>query len=420
MSDRQPSGTPNSNTGALAGAPAPEGQEPDLASPTPLSRRDFAALGGAAALGAFLPRPIAGETRHPNHPQPAALDVDAPEPLPSFRYAMEAQTGRVYPAGTAKESTVKQMPVAEGLAGVSMRLQPGAIRELHWHALAAEWAFVLTGRCQTTTFDPEGRSEVNDFGPGDVWYFPRGFAHSIQGLGPGECHFVLIFDNGHFSEYGTFSVTDWTSLTPPHVLAQNFGLPEATFAKLPKGELYIGPGKVPALDATARPDGAAHDAPQTHKFRLLAQAPRESPGGTIRIVSSVEFPISAGMTGAYLTIAPGGLRTMHWHPNADEWQYYVAGHARLTVFGSSGRARTEEVSAGDATYIPRGYGHHIENVGTDECQIVAGFNSGVYQEVGLTAWMHNVPPALLADNLGIDEEHARRMAQAAVPIAARL
>jgi oxalate decarboxylase len=387
--------------------------------PTPLSRRDFAALGGVAALGALIPRPIADGARRASATAPTSDAAEAPEPLPSFRYPMESQTGRVYAAGTAKESTVKQMPVAEGLAGVSMRLQPGAIRELHWHALAAEWAFVVTGRCQTTTFDPEGRSEVNNFGPGDVWYFPRGYAHSIQGLGPGECHFLLIFDNGHFSEYGTFSVTDWTSLTPPHVLAQNFGLPEAAFARLPKGELYIGPGKVPATDATARPDGAEHDAPQTHKFRLLAQAPRESPGGTIRIVSSAEFPISAGMTGAYLTIAPGGLRTMHWHPNADEWQYYVAGRARLTVFGSSGRARTEDVSTGDATYIPRGYGHHIENVGTDEVQIIAGFNSGIYQEVGLTAWMHNVPPALLADNLGLDEGQARQIAHAAVPIAAR-
>ena len=366
MSDRPSSPSPNSNTGAPSvarrGATAPDAQDLPLASPAPLSRRDFAALGGAAALGALMPHAAGAATRPASRPQPVIADVpagadDAPEPLPSFRYAMEAQTGRVYPSGTAKESTVKQLPVAEGLAGVSMRLQPGAIRELHWHALAAEWAFVLTGRCQTTTFDPEGRSEVNDFGPGDVWYFPRGYAHSIQGLGPGECHFLLIFDNGHFSEYGTFSVTDWTSLTPPHVLSQNFGLPEAAFAKLPKGEVYIGPGKVPSPDATARPDGSARDAPQTHKFRLMAQAPRESPGGTIRIVSSVEFPISGGMTGAYLTIAPGGLRTMHWHPNADEWQYYVAGHARLTVFGSSGRARTEEVSAGDTTYIPRGYGH---------------------------------------------------------------
>jgi oxalate decarboxylase len=425
MSDRQPTDTttPAAHTPSEAAAGSPAASNAEVLATPGLSRRHFAALGGATALGALLPRSIvdraaaAAGDRSGREAHPAV--ADAPEPLPAFRYPMESQTGRVYAVGSAKESTVKQMPVAEGLAGVSMRLQPGAIRELHWHALAAEWAFVVTGHCQTTTFDPEGRSEINNFGPGDVWYFPRGFAHSIQGSGPGECHFVLIFDNGHFSEYGTFSLTDWTSLTPTHVLAQNFGVAESVFAKVPKGELYIGPGRVPSADAVARPDGAAHDAPVTHKYRLLAQAPRESPGGTIRIVSSVEFPISGGMTGAYLTIAPGGLRTMHWHPNADEWQYYVTGQARLTVFGSSGRVRTEDVSAGDATYIPRGYGHHIENVGSEQCRIIAGFNSGFYQEIGLAAWMHNIPPALMTDNLGIPEETARRMEQPAVPIAAR-
>ena len=425
MSDRQPTDTttPAAHTPSEAAAGSPAASNAEVLATPGLSRRHFAALGGATALGALLPRSIvdraaaAAGDRSGREAHPAV--ADAPEPLPAFRYPMESQTGRVYAVGSAKESTVKQMPVAEGLAGVSMRLQPGAIRELHWHALAAEWAFVVTGHCQTTTFDPEGGSEINNFGPGDVWYFPRGFAHSIQGSGPGECHFVLIFDNGHFSEYGTFSLTDWTSLTPTHVLAQNFGVAESVFAKVPKGELYIGPGRVPSADAVARPDGAAHDAPVTHKYRLLAQAPRESPGGTIRIVSSVEFPISGGMTGAYLTIAPGGLRTMHWHPNADEWQYYVTGQARLTVFGSSGRVRTEDVSAGDATYIPRGYGHHIENVGSEQCRIIAGFNSGFYQEIGLAAWMHNIPPALMTDNLGIPEETARRMEQPAVPIAAR-
>src|SRR5579883_2014308 len=405
-----------------AAADAPDTVGPTTAAARAMSRRQFAALGGVAAVGALGPdlmRAPAGQgTRRAGHPRSPAIDVGgAADELPPFRYALEAQTGRVYAAGSAKEATVRQLPVSEGIAGVSMRLQPGAIRELHWHALAAEWAIVLTGHCQTTTFDPDGRSEINNFGPGDVWYFPRGYAHSIQGLGPGECHFVVVFDNGHFSEYGTFSITDWISLTPPPVLAQNFGVPAGTVGTPRKGELYIGPGRVPPLDAVARPDGSAHDAPLTHKFRLLAQAPREFPGGSVRIVSSLEFPISTTITGAYETIAPRGLRTMHWHPNADEWDYFVSGHARLSVFGSSGRMRTEEVSAGDVCYVPRGYGHHIENVGTEPCHFVAAFNSGIYQETGLATWLENVPPALVADNLGIPEEVVARFTRTAGPFA---
>jgi oxalate decarboxylase len=126
-----------------------------------------------------------------------------------------------------------------------LTLEPGGLRELHWHANAAEWAYVIEGRCRVTTIDPENQCEIVDFGPGDVWYFPRGHGHSIQGLGPGTCTFVLVFDNGYFSEFGTFSITDWIGHTPPEVLAKTFNLPAETFADFPKKEVYIARGPVP-------------------------------------------------------------------------------------------------------------------------------------------------------------------------------
>jgi oxalate decarboxylase len=139
---------------------------------------------------------------------------------------MEENTrGHRTEGGSAKQATVKELPISKGLAGVSMRLNPGGIRELHWHAIAAEWAFVLEGRVRTTVIGPDGTSEVNDFDPGDVWYFPRGHGHMLQGLGPGEAHFILIFDDGAFSEFGTFSSTDWLGYTPPEVLSKSLGLP---------------------------------------------------------------------------------------------------------------------------------------------------------------------------------------------------
>ena len=135
--------------------------------------------------------------------------------------------------GSAKESTVKQLPVATSIAGVSMRLKPGGLRELHWHAIAAEWAYVVEGKVRTTVISPDGEAEQTDFGPGDVWFFPKGHGHALQGVGPDETHFILGFDDGHFSEFGTFSITDWLGHTPSNVLSQNLGLPESTFATRP-------------------------------------------------------------------------------------------------------------------------------------------------------------------------------------------
>jgi oxalate decarboxylase/phosphoglucose isomerase-like protein (cupin superfamily) len=167
------------------------------------------------------------------------------EALPTFRYPMEQQQGRVTEGGSAKEATIKQLPLSTGLAGVSMRLKPGGIRELHWHANAAEWAFVLKGRVRTTVIGPDSLAATDDFEPGDVWYFPRGHGHAIQNLTQEEAHFILVFDNGAFSEYGTFSITDWLGHTPVSVVAKGLGLAETELGHLPRDERYILRGRIP-------------------------------------------------------------------------------------------------------------------------------------------------------------------------------
>ena len=193
----------------------------------------------------YSPRSHAEEAKH-----------ETKEELPTFRYAMEEQKGRITEGGSAKEATVKQLPISNGLAGVSMRLKPGGLRELHWHANAAEWAFVVKGRVRTTVIGPDGRSETNDFDPGDVWYFPRGHGHALQNLGPEEAHFILVFDNGGFSEYRTFSITDWLAQTPPHVLSATLGLPRVGVRQVPEGRTLhrAGPRAAGAAGAAAAAD----------------------------------------------------------------------------------------------------------------------------------------------------------------------
>ncbi|MET0867397.1 MAG: cupin domain-containing protein [Pseudorhodoplanes sp.] len=361
---------------------------------TDLSRRNLMAGAGSLVVTAS----DASGMQPPFGPAPAPL---AGKELPSFRYPLGAQPLQTYDGGWSKEATVANFPVSEKLAGVLMQLAAGGLRELHWHANAAEWAYVIKGRCRVTTIDPLGNSEIVDFGVGDVWYFPRGHGHSIQGLGPEDCQFVLVFDNGYFSDFGTFSITDWIGHVPAEVLAKNFALPASTFANFPKKEVYIAKGPVPPpLPADPAP-GSLNAPALTHRYRFLAQKPQVFPGGTIRLVSEYEFPISTTMTGGLLRIKPGGMRELHWHPNADEWQYYLRGTARMTVFGSGGRARTDEFSAGDVGYVPQGFGHYIENVGKDELELVLAFNSGVYQSISATAWFASNPGLLLSTNFGV-------------------
>jgi len=220
---------------------------------------------------------------------------------------------------------------------------------------------------------------------------------------------VLVFDNGYFSEFGTFSITDWVGHTPPEVLARNFALPASTFADFPKGEVYIAKGPVPPPLPPVPAAGSLYEPPLTHRYRLLAQAAEIFDGGTMRIASMAEFPISSTMTGALLVINPGGMRELHWHPNAAEWQLYLKGTGRMTVVGSHGRARTDEFAAGDVGYVPQGYGHYIENTGDTDLEIVLVLNNATYQSISITAWMAANPDLLLATNFGVPESVFAKM-----------
>src|SRR6202521_1497431 len=223
-----------------------------------------------------------------NVPDPVLADKE----LPTFKFALEKSKGKVIGDSFGKEATVEQLPISKGIAGVSMKLEPGAMRELHWHATAAEWAFVIEGRVRTTVIDPDGSSETNDFEPGDVWYFPRGHGHMLECLGNEPCHFVLIFDNGYFSEFGTFSITDWIGHTPKHLLVKKFGLPESTFDGFPQKEVYFAKGAIPPEKA-ARPLANSHVGPRTHKYRLLADAPMvDNKGGRLWLGDFQQFPRS--------------------------------------------------------------------------------------------------------------------------------
>ena len=134
-----------------------------------------------------------------------------------------------------------------------------------------------------------------------------------------------MFDNGYFSEFGTFSITDWLGHMPPDVLASNFGEPASTFANFPKKEVYIATGPVPPPLPQDPAPGSQSDPPLTHRYRLLAAKPESLWEARYDACRATEFPISTTMTGALLVIEPGGLRELHWHPHAAEWQYYIKG-----------------------------------------------------------------------------------------------
>jgi oxalate decarboxylase len=238
--------------------------------------------------------------------------------IPNLKFSFSNAHNRLSEGGWAREVTVRELPISTTMAGVNMRLTPGGVRELHWHK-ESEWALMLNGRARLTSVDQDGRNFIEDVSEGDLWFFPAGIPHSIQGLKEG-CEFLLVFNNGNFSENETFLISDWFAHTPKEILAKNFGVAASNFASLPEHERYIFQSQVPSELSTDRVEAPNGPVPQIFVYRLMEQEPIRSRGGSVRIVDSTNFPISTTTAAALVEVEPGGLRELHWHPNNDEWQ----------------------------------------------------------------------------------------------------
>src|SRR5258708_8514588 len=242
-------------------------------------RRGFLGVGSAAlaavAGGLSVSSALAQEgqqagnartDRSATDPGPANNPLDAQNPdsgwppatdskslVQTFKYPFSFSNKRTYKGGWSREVTVRELAVSKTLAGVNMRLTARGVRELHWHT-ADEWAIVLYGTARITAIDRDGKSFVADVKKNDLWYFPSGIPHSIQGLDPDGTEFMLLFDDGNFSESETVLLSDAIAHLPREVLSNNFGVAEPTLNNRPNQERFIFHPHVPgSLDPAPKP-----------------------------------------------------------------------------------------------------------------------------------------------------------------------
>ncbi|GAA1940832.1 oxalate decarboxylase family bicupin [Microbacterium aoyamense] len=339
------------------------------------------------------------ESQFPNQIHAPATDIST---QPFFWSSFNISPRRVQAGGWARELTKDDFAISDEIAGVNMYLEPGGIRELHWHQ-TAEWAVMTRGKCRVTTLSRNGLPAVEDVEEGDLWFFPAGTPHSLQGLGPDGAEFVLAFDDGDQSESNTLLLTDWFAHTPPEVLAKNFGVAQEIFKDIPLHSLWIFPGDEPPTLEVDQAAAGVEWGMEPVIFRLSRSKPlHQNSGGSIQIADSTNYAYSNTVAAALVTVEPGSMRELHWHPNADEWQYYLRGSARMTVFNTGPHANTTDFRAGDVGVVRKNFGHYIENTGDDVLQFLEVFRTDKYEEISLANWLSHVPPQLVSAHLNID------------------
>jgi oxalate decarboxylase len=360
----------------------------------------------------------------PKNPDLEAQESDSGYPpvtdaggQPPFKYPFAMSHKRIESGGWTRQVTVRDFPLSKKMAGVEMRLISGGVRELHWH-VSSEWAFMTAGSARITAVDQKGRAFVEDVKEGDLWLFPGGVPHSIQGLGEDGCQFILVFDDPNFNEFETFLLTDWLHHTPTEVLAKNFGVPESTFSNLPPREKFIFASELPGplSEEKRQVYEAGGPVPNSFAFFTGTMAPTKvTAGGSVKIVDRNNFP-ATDIAAAIVTVKPGGLRELHWHPNADEWQYYVKGTARMTVFSAGTNARTMDFHPGDVGYIEQSMPHYVENVGDTDLVFLEVFPTAEYQDISLGEWLSHTPSHLVNEHIATGEDFLAKIAKTEVVI----
>lgn len=170
---------------------------------------------------------------------------------------------------------------------------------------------------------------------------------------------------------------------------------------MPSKEKYIFEGSLPGSIDEEWPE--RHGVKKSkHQFthKMLAQKPIQTPAGEVRITDTSNFPLSTTVAAAHVIIKPGGVREMHWHPNADEWSFFIRGNARITVFASSNMARTFNYTAGDVGIVPKSMGHYVENISdTEEVEMLEIFRAPKFEDFSLEQWLGNTPNRMVAEHL---------------------
>jgi oxalate decarboxylase len=344
-------------------------------------------------------RPLAALNPNTNMPPPTDHGDIGP-----VWYSFDLARKRVEEGGWTHQVTQRELPPSNQLAGVNMRLTAGSFRELHWHT-ADEWAYMEYGNARVSVMNPDGTMFIDDVSEGDLWFFPAGFPHSIQGLGPDGCQFLLVFNEGMFSEDNTFLLSEFVAHVPPEVLSKNSRLSLSDMAKLPTKQLYIFSADLPASLAADREaiGGRRVAAPQQYTFKTSAMTPTvRNLGGEVRIIDSSNFPVNTSIAAGVVRLKPGALRELHWHPNSSEWQFWLAGSGRMTIIMSEGKARTMDFKANDVGFVPAVAGHYVENTGDTDVVFLEMFRASHFVDFSLNNWIGRMPPEMATAHLRLD------------------
>ena len=187
---------------------------------SPINRRTLLGSGGAAALGGLG---SSGGLADLDTHQPHLFDLAGAEPT-------------TYDGGELRHADESTMPILAGqdVSAVLVRLQPGGVREPHWHPSAWELHYVISGTATFSLLETEAYHETFTAHAGNVVFLPQGGLHYFENASPTEDYVALLVFNTSAKEVqDDIGLVAALNVIPRDVLGAVFGVSPQVFAAVP-------------------------------------------------------------------------------------------------------------------------------------------------------------------------------------------
>lgn len=293
------------------------------------------------------------------------------------------------PLGKRIDITRHNFPVLKGMSISLLELNPKGFREPHWHPNADELSYCLEGQGLITIFSPGAGHDTFTIDAGTMAFIPMGSIHSIANIGNGPLKIVVCFDHENPED---LNLSSSVSVMPKQPLGATFGLPASFFTGLNGSidPIFIG-------EQRDLPNISENWFVNRYKYDIEVHPPQiQTKGGHVKLSNSYLLPTLEGLALYSLQLEIKGVREPHWHPNAHELNYLIKGRVRITLFSPGGEVDTFDMQEGDVSFLPQGYFHYIENIGTESAHLAVFFNHSNPSDIGISGCLGAYSNEMLA------------------------
>lgn len=360
-------------------------------------------VGAATALTAAVGEPISsasaatGSTAAP-HAVSSGVDWRGRESVNLGDRPLEpGELGRLAALDTRQGATVADLPLLTGVIINIQRLAPGVAREAHWHFSNTELNCVIEGTGEIGIIGLDGTLTRIAVRPGTVTCVPQGLMHYMANTGSTELVVAMGFNS---TKPGASSLSNALKAFGSDRLAQMTGLAPSDFT-LPAEQdssIYVPVSTLAPIDADATllVDGAVTSA----NFSTVSGFANDF--GTGKDVNSKAIGNLDGVSMSYMTLEPGALRDIHWHPRGTELVYIIDGELEwgLQAPGKSGDSSVFTTGSGDAVAVPEGWLHYAANTGKQTAKLLVLWESTLPQTIDLTGSLAALPLELTLASAG--------------------